>query len=767
MARQCKNPIVISLYRSINYGAISMQKKGRITVRGIVQGVGFRPFVYARACEYSIAGSVKNLGSEVEIYARGDRFSEFLSAVSRGPPRSRIDTVIVTDTTKEIPDGFFILPSGTGSFTGMIPPDIACCDACIADIFQHGGRYEGYWATSCVNCGPRYSITSAIPYDRERTSMAAFPMCAACAGEYGDPHSRRHHAQTIACDACGPELTLLDTAGNRIDCRDPIKEAAALLDAGRILAIRGIGGFHLACIEESARELKNRLGRIEQPFAVMVRPDEIDRIVVIPAREREYLTSPIHPIVVLPKRDPLAHAQISNLHTIGCMLPYTGLHHLLFHHLAHPLLVMTSANMPGYPMITEPDVAMARLSHDVDFVLSHNRQIENRCDDSVLRDGYIIRLSRGIAPKRTAIDLGSRCILGVGPELNANATCYTNGFAVTSPHVGNVRNPATLEYLEETVRKLQRLLGAKFEIIAHDLHPQFLSTRFAREIASEQGLELVPVQHHRAHIAATTMEPCIGIAIDGVGYGDDGTVWGGEVFSGQVPDLSRVAHLEPVAMPGGDLATRFPERMLYGILPDEECLSLLAKRGWSDVELGVLKRQVTTGFNVTMTSSTGRVLDAAAALLGICRERTYDGEPAMKLESAAIGGRTEPWVLKFATPGGCETLSTRTLMQTAFDHLLEAPAGDRQAVRDCAASFQYNLARGIAALAIHAAKRDGLKTVALSGGVAINGAIRETIMSEIGAAALDCVTNAEYPPGDGCVSFGQCVYAGTLSSQKR
>ncbi len=282
--------------------------------------------------------------------------------------------------------------------------------------------------------------------------------------------------------------------------------------------------------------------------------------------------------------------------------------------------------------------------------------------------------------------LGPRCILGVGPELNANATIYKGGFAVTSPHVGNVRNPATLEYLQETVAKLSRLLGAEYDVVAHDLHPQFLSTRFAKEIAEERGLGLVPVQHHRAHIAATTTEPCIGIAIDGVGYGDDGTVWGGEVFAGQVPDLTRVAHLEPVAMPGGDLATRFPERMLYGILPDEECLALLRRRGWSDVELGVIKKQVATKFNVTMTSSTGRVLDAASALLGICRERTYDGEPAMKLEAAAVGGTAEAWEPVFSTVGGCECLSTRAILKTALSRFSRAPAGDKNAVRDIAAS---------------------------------------------------------------------------------
>jgi len=744
-----------------------MQKTGRITVRGIVQGVGFRPFVYAQACDLDISGSVKNLGSEVEIYARGDRFEEFVAAVSRGPPLSRIDSVEVTGTVREIPDGFFILQSGSGSHTGMIPPDIAICDACIADIFCKEGRYENYWATSCVNCGPRYSIISEIPYDRERTSMADFPMCSACAGEYGDPHSRRHHAQTIACARCGPELSLYDKLGNTVVCPDPVREAAGLLDAGFILAVRGIGGFHLACSEESAATLKRRLGRTEQPLAIMVRPDHIDDLACISPQERELLESPVHPIVVLEKRDHSAHAEISNIHTIGCMLPYTGIHHLLFSFLRHPLLIMTSANMPGYPMITNIDIAMAKLNRDADFFLTHNRTIVNRCDDSVMRDGYIIRLSRGIAPKRTAIDLGTRCILGVGPELNANATIYRGGFAVTSPHVGNVRNPPTLEYLQETVRNLQRILGAKFDVIAHDLHPRFLSTRFARELAEEHNLELVPVQHHRAHIAAATTGPCIGIAIDGVGYGDDGMVWGGEVFCGQVPDLQRVAHLEPVAMPGGDLATRFPERMLYGILPDDDVLALLASRGWPDVDLGVLKKQVSTGFNVPSTTSTGRVLDAASALLGLCRERTYDGEPAMKLESAGAGGEPEPWELTFFTLGGCEVLSSRALMRTVYGKLQEAGTADFRRIKSIAASFQYNLARGIAALAVRAAGREGIRTVALSGGVAYNHAIRETIRQEVTGQGLDCIINAGYPLGDGCVSFGQCVYAGLLLDKKR
>ena len=734
-----------------------MRTSGTIIIRGIVQGVGFRPFVYAQARKFGITGTVKNLGSEVEIHAFGDRFEEFLAAVSRGTPLSRIDSVEVRDLRGSRPGEFTILESGSGSLSGFIPADVAICDDCIADIFTPGGRYEGYWATSCVNCGPRYSIITAIPYDRERTTMEAFPMCAACGSEYTDPSCRRHHAQTIACAACGPRLALLRADGTPVAVDDPVREAAALLDAGSVVAVRGIGGFHIACTEEAAGELKRRLGRTEQPLAVMATPDEVERIAVVSDEDRRALHSRARPIVVLAKRDPASHPGISNLHTIGCMLPYTGLHHLLFANLAHPLLIMTSANLPGYPMITDLSIALDRLSGQVDYILTHDRRIVNRCDDSVVRDGYIIRLSRGLAPKRTAIDLGDVCILGVGPELNANISIYQKGFCITSPHVGNVRNPQTLAYLQETVEKIGRLVGARYDRVVHDLHPQFLSTRYAKEIAEETGAELLAVQHHRAHIAATTREECVGIAIDGVGYGDDGTVWGGEVFAGKVPHLDRVAHLEVVPMPGGDLATRFPERMLYGILPTDGIRDLLASRGWTDIELAVLTRQVERGLNVALTSSTGRVLDAAAALLGICRERTYDGEPAMKLESAAYSGKASAWDLEFSREGVCEVLATRSLLLEAYRR---AAAGERR--EDVAASVQYNLARGVAAMAVRAAEERGIPRVALSGGVAYNRAIRETIVGEVRTAGLTVVVNREYPLGDGCISFGQVVYGGSV-----
>ena len=733
-----------------------MRRKGRIIIRGIVQGVGFRPFVFARAQALGITGSVKNLGSEVEILAWGDHFEEFLREVSRGTSLSRIDSVRVEDLSGAAPKGFVILPSGSGSLSGFIPADIATCGECLEDIETKGGRYEGYWATSCVNCGPRYSIIESLPYDRERTSMKEFSLCSACAGEFADPALRRHHAQTIACEACGPALSLLDRSGVAWETPDPIREAAGLLDEGAIIAIRGIGGFHIACTEDAARELKERLGRGEQPFAAMAPLSTIREIAYVSPEEEALLVCRERPIVVLRKRDSLAHSAISNLHTLGIMLPYSGLHHLLFSHLTHPLLVMTSANMPGYPMITEIDHAMSMLNRTVDFFLTHDRTIQNRCDDSVVRDGYLIRLSRGFAPKRAPINLGPRCILGVGPELNANISIYRDGFCYTSPHVGNVRNPSTLAYLEETVEKIGGLIGARYDVIAHDLHPQFLSTRFATRLAGELGAELVPVQHHRAHIAATTREPCIGIAIDGVGYGEDGTIWGGEVFAGCVPDYERVAHLEMLPMPGGDLATRYPERMLYGALPTGETLELLASRGWGEVELGVLEHQTERRVNVPLTSSTGRVLDAVSAMLGVCRERTYDGEPAMKLESAAAEGRRAEWDLVYLSDGGREVLSTRDLLRRAWQHSTHDP------LADVAASFQFNLARGIAALAVHAAEERGIGQVALSGGVAYNHAIRETIASEVRAAGLSVLINADYPLGDGCISYGQCVYASAL-----
>ena len=695
----------------------------------------------------------------------GDRFDEFCREVSKGPKMSVIDSVTVEPLSEGDVDtsGFFILPSADGARTGFIPADIATCDACLADIMDPSSRYYGYWATSCTDCGPRYSIIRAVPYDRERTSMEAFSPCNDCLTEYQSPENRRHHAQTIACRDCGPKLSLLTSSGEPVVTDDPIKTTAELLDAGYIVAVRGVGGYHICCIEEQAGRLKRLLGRPHQSLAVMMQPESLAEYVVpLTDAEREMLTGPVHPIMILDKVDPEAHRELSELHNLGVMLPYTGLHHLLFTHLQHPLLVMTSANAPGTPMITKTSYISERMGDVAEYILSHDREIVNRCDDSVVRDGYIIRLSRGLAPLRTAMDLGDRQILGVGPELNANATIYKGGFVVTSPHIGNIRNPPTVAYLEETIEKLTSLTGAKPGIIAHDLHPQFLSTRLAHTLSEEWGAVLCPVQHHRAHIASVTTEEVVGIAIDGVGYGDDATIWGGEILTGSPGEgYTRTGHLEQVLMPGGDLATKFPERMLYGILPDAETLSLLSERGWDDTSLRVLEQQTEKRFNCPATTSTGRVLDAAAALLGVCRERTYDGEPSMVLEAYAARGTPQPLEVRIVSGrNGADVLLTSEILREGRAMIKRGVS-----VPYTAATMQTALAKGIAELALRSAEKTGISTAALSGGVAINRSIRETILAELADAGVRCLTNPRYPFGDGCISCGQVITAGILAKE--
>ena len=716
-------------------------------------------------CVAAESSCAVNHGSEVEITACGDRFDEFCREVSKGPKMSVIDSVTVEPLSEGDVDtsGFFILPSADGARTGFIPADIATCDACLADIMDPSSRYYGYWATSCTDCGPRYSIIRAVPYDRERTSMEAFSPCNDCLTEYQSPENRRHHAQTIACRDCGPKLSLLTSSGEPVVTDDPIKTTAELLDAGYIVAVRGVGGYHICCIEEQAGRLKRLLGRPHQSLAVMMQPESLAEYVVpLTDAEREMLTGPVHPIMILDKVDPEAHRELSELHNLGVMLPYTGLHHLLFTHLQHPLLVMTSANAPGTPMITKTSYISERMGDVAEYILSHDREIVNRCDDSVVRDGYIIRLSRGLAPLRTAMDLGDRQILGVGPELNANATIYKGGFVVTSPHIGNIRNPPTVAYLEETIEKLTSLTGAKPGIIAHDLHPQFLSTRLAHTLSEEWGAVLCPVQHHRAHIASVTTEEVVGIAIDGVGYGDDATIWGGEILTGSPGEgYTRTGHLEQVLMPGGDLATKFPERMLYGILPDAETLSLLSERGWDDTSLRVLEQQTEKRFNCPATTSTGRVLDAAAALLGVCRERTYDGEPSMVLEAYAARGTPQPLEVRIVSGrNGADVLLTSEILREGRAMIKRGVS-----VPYTAATMQTALAKGIAELALRSAEKTGISTAALSGGVAINRSIRETILAELADAGVRCLTNPRYPFGDGCISCGQVITAGILAKE--
>jgi hydrogenase maturation protein HypF len=592
--------------------------------------------------------------------------------------------------------------------------------------------------------------------------MIDFPMCSECEQEYRNPNDRRHHAQTIACERCGPTLALLNRDLQRLN--EPISTAGRLLLEGHILAIKGIGGFHLACIFDSARELKRRLGRPTQPLAIMA-PSEtwVEDNLLATGQERALLTSNKRPIIVLDKRVEGTFVEVSNLHNIGVMLPYSGLHYLLFDIIDQPL-IMTSANTPGEPMIIAIDDALANLREKADFFLLHDRRIVNRCDDSVLRvleQPAFIRMSRGYAPVSFAVPVTyDKNILALGAEMNATVTTYKDGRCYISQHVGNIDKPKTFDYLEASVHNLIKMSGVDVSVIAHDYHPTLRSTRLAAELGAAYA-----VQHHQAHIASLIGEGApddlVGIAIDGIGYGYDGTIWGGEVF---LPTLERMGGLIPVPMPGGDLATRHPVRMvagiLHGIYDDGELIATLASLGLSELESSVLLQQIERSVNVPLTSSTGRVLDAVSAALGICQKRTYDGEPAMSLEAVARYGYPDVQLpLEISTYRDRSILDTRPVLA----EILQAKKHG-QSTKNIAASAQVTIARGIATIAAEAAEAIGTSNIGLSGGVAYNKAIVTTVNEVCNTRELVLFTNTKVPRGDGGISFGQAILTAMVKS---
>ncbi|MGZ4904088.1 MAG: carbamoyltransferase HypF [Halobacteriota archaeon] len=737
-------------------------KRAKIFVKGVVQGVGFRPFVYKHATELHLRGYVKNLGAQVEIEVEGlqSDIDRFMALLQQGPPISRIDDVRVQWLPPQGFTEFSISPSGRGEF-GFTSPDVAICDECLNDL-RTSARYKEYWATSCVNCGPRFTVTERLPYDRETTSMIDFPMCPACEKEYRSPHDRRHHAQTIACERCGPTLVFLDKHLKHID--DPICAAGRSLLEGHIVAIKGVGGFHLSCTFDAASKLKKRLGRFTQPLAIMAPNLQwVEDNLQLSDEERVLLTSNKRPITILNKQRGGLYQDVSNLHNVGVMLPYSGLHYLLFDIVDQPL-IMTSANVPGEPMIISIDDALANLRDKADFFLIHDRRIVNRCDDSVLRVLDVpafIRMSRGYAPTSIAVPVQyDKNILALGAEMNATVTTYKEGRCYISQHVGNINKPKTFDYLRASVYSLIAMSGVDVSVIAHDYHPTLRSTYLAAELG-----ETYPVQHHQAHIASLigegAPETLIGIAIDGIGYGLDGTIWGGEVFS---PTLTRIGSLMPVFMPGGDLATTYPVRMIAGMLYDvyEEARlrATLVSLGLGELEASILMQQIERGVNVPLTSSTGRVLDAVAAALGVCEKRTYDGEPAMRLEAIAHYGWPDvPLPVEIVPCEGRLVLDTRLIL----DEVLVAKQR-RESVKNIAASAQIGIAEGIATIAAQAAEAMGINTVGLSGGVAYNNAIVKKIKSVCALSDLELFTNTAIPRGDGGISFGQAVLTAMVKS---
>jgi len=752
----------------------------KIRVRGIVQGVGFRPFIYRIAVTNQLTGYVRNLGDAgVEILVEGERdnIEKFMRNLrEKKPPLAQIFEVISEQLKGRPRYGRFEIhrSSGISELSGsVIPPDVSICDECLRELRDPENPRYDYFFITCTDCGPRFTIIENLPYDRENTTMREFPMCSFCHAEYSDPINRRFHAQTVACPKCGPKVYLTTGEGEPVESADPVREAGRLLSEGFIVAIKGYGGFHVASstlIEKPLIKLREAKHRKQKPFAIMAPSIEaIETFAEIAPKEKVLLTSYMRPIVLLKKREDyyLSEMIAPGLHNVGVMLPYTGLHYMLFDEVEDPAFVMTSANPPNQPIIKEEKEALRKLSGLVDYFLIHNRRIAHRCDDSVLRvhgdKQVFIRRSRGYTPAPVILKKKSRrCVLGLGGELNNTACVLLGDKAFISQHIGDVENVETRSFLEQASRHLIRLTNSKVETVACDLHPKFTTTHLAKQIAEENDYSMIQVQHHYAHIAALMAEhdvdEIIGICCDGYGYGLDGEAWGGEIlFCTQgSAGFERLGHLQKQPLVGGDLATRFPLRVVAGILHKRIDMYDWLMRHKNDLphgemEINVILRQLETGRNVVETTSCGRILDAAAAILGICYERTYEGEPAMKLESFALRGKD---TLNLNPVLDGDVLDTTYLIEEIFENRM------RMSRENLALAAHIYLAKGLAMLAVEKAQEKDVKSVGFSGGVACNEIMTREIRKIVESSGLNFLVHEAVPPGDGGISFGQAVVAG-------
>jgi hydrogenase maturation protein HypF len=692
------------------------------------------------------------------------------------PPQAQIHQITQTPLQgkNQYPNFTIIKSSNQAEHSGsVIPPDIAICNDCLRELRDpHDPRFD-YFFITCTNCGPRFTIIQRLPYDRENTTMRQFPLCGFCQKEYADPQNRRFHAQTVACPTCGPKAYLTTNRGEPIAATDPVREAGRLLSEGRIVAVKGYGGFHIAAsaVNEAPLErLRVSKHRRAKPFALMARNlDAIRAFAEVNPKEQELLTSPARPIVLLNKnsRYSLSSQIAPDLHNVGVMLPYSAMHYMLFDQVADSAFVMTSANPANQPIVNDNAEALKILGGTVDYFLFHNRQIAQRCDDSVTRvhgaRNVFIRRIRGYAPAPIMLrQKAKRCVVGLGGELN-NASCILNGDkAFLSQHIGDVENVETRSFLLHATEHLMHLTNSKVDAIACDLHPKFTTTNLAHALAEQNGWELVQVQHHYAHVAALMAEhgvdDLLGVACDGYGYGADGSAWGGEILLCRhgSAGFKRVGHLAPQPLLGGDFATRFPLRIAAGILSkkanvDEWILQNSPHLPHGETEARLILSQLKKPQNIPQTTSIGRVLDAAAAVLGVCWERTYEGEAAMKLESAAVHGQD---VLGMPAIICHDTLDTTQLLLSVFENR------SRFSTADLAYSVHAYLAKGLGALAVEQAEACGVGNVGLTGGAAVNALLAQLMREAVEAEGLRFLVHEAVPAGDGGVSFGQAVVGG-------
>ncbi len=758
-----------------------------IEIAGIVQGVGFRPFIYRLAAETNLTGFITNTEAGVSIEVEGSQgaVEAFLARLPREvPPLARITNMVVADRPPHEDVDFRILPSRAGEERRvLISPDVAICDDCLRELLNPSDRRFRYPFINCTNCGPRYTIVRDIPYDRAQTSMAPFPMCPECQREYDDPRNRRFHAQPNACWNCGPHVELRDARGQHIESADPIAKAIEFLAAGEIVAVKGLGGFHLAADafnETSVARLRERKRRVEKPFAIMAATlAGVEEFCWLDDASRSLLQSPAHPIVLLKKKQPerLAPSVAPFNRDLGVFLPYTPLHHLLFQGLA--ALVMTSGNISEEPIAIDNAEAGERLRGLADYFLVHNREILLRADDSVVRvasgRGRQVRRSRGYVPAPVFLKEELPPVLAVGGELK-NTICLTRGReAFLSQHIGDLENLESYKFFESTVAGLKRILEVEPKILAYDLHPDYFSTRWAR---AQVGMESVGVQHHHAHIASCMAENhldgrVIGVALDGTGYGLDGNIWGGEVLVCDYRGFERLAHLQYIPMPGGSAAIVEPRRMAISYLfqhfgRDLWDLDIPFVRRLDRPRTENLLRLVERGVNSPLTSSTGRLFDAVAALAGVREQVNYEAQAAIELEAAIEERRAERRSASFTARSGEDDAYSFAIREATGGWIIDtrpmfpALAQDlREGVPTGVVSYRFHLGfvDVLARTADLARGRTGLDRVCLSGGSFQNCFLSEHLQKRLEADGFQVFTHAEVPCGDGGISLGQAVVA--------
>jgi hydrogenase maturation protein HypF len=748
-----------------------------IRVQGIVQGVGFRPFVYGLAQRHGLAGWVRNTSAGVEILVEGPEaaLGAFLDQLeSRAPPLAQVEKVQSRRQAAQGLDAFRILTSQAQEEAFQpVSPDVSVCDDCLRELYDPQDRRYRYPFINCTQCGPRYTIIRDVPYDRPLTTMASFEMCSACAAEYHDPADRRFHAQPIACPACGPQLRLEVDGVELARGEEALQAARRMLREGKILAIKGLGGYHLACDATNSaavRRLRQRKGRPDKPLAVMMPDlDSVSQHCRLQESAEHLLTSRERPIVLL---DRLAGSSVApevapGQSSLGVMLPYTPLHVLLLEKEPDfpPALVMTSGNLSQEPIIYQEDLARQRLGPLVEAILSHDRPIHARCDDSVARAArgriYPLRRARGYAPAPLSLPQGlSGAWLGTGAELK-NTFCLTRqGLAFLSPHIGDLSDYETLRAYEAAIAHYEALFRLEPQGIACDLHPDYLATTYARQRAERQGLPLVAVQHHHAHIAALMADQglspdsqVLGVAFDGTGYGEDGTIWGGEFLLAAYASYTREAHLKPVPMPGGDLAIRQPWRMALAWLwacglPWQEDLPPVAQAGARERHL--VAQQIERGINAPLTSSMGRLFDAVAALIGVRQRVTYEAQAAMELEALADADERGAYPFDFA--GGI--VDPGPALAAALEDLRGGV--DRGTI---SARFHHSVARMVVRVCQALRDARGIERVALSGGVWQNMLLLRQTVKALEQAGFRVLLHQRVPANDGGLALGQVAVA--------